>query len=352
MKQHLLLLFGGRSSEHDISLKSAANVAKAVDTEIYDLLPVGITKDGRWLLADSAAGIEDGSFENGTPCMLSADTSKKCLYVFGGDGTSFRTIPVDVIFPVLHGLYGEDGTVQGLFELSGIPYVGPGVLASAVSMDKVYTKIIVERLGIRQAAYVWVSRAELEDMESCVEKIERTLAYPVFVKPSCAGSSIGVHQAKNREELADALKAAAEHDAKILIEETIVGRELETAVLENGGSIAVSDVGEILSAAEFYDFDAKYNNAESKTVVHPELPEKIRQELRADAEKIFRAVDARGLSRVDFFLDRDGVVFNEINTLPGFTAISMYPMLMDQIGISRRELVKRLIDSAYHRNEH
>ena len=350
MKQHLLLLFGGRSSEHDISLKSAANVAKAVDTDRYELILVGITKDGRWLLADGIGAITDGSYEQGAPCMLSADTSDRCLYVFGDEG--FRKCPVDVIFPVLHGLYGEDGTVQGLFELSGIPYVGPGVLASAVSMDKVYTKIIVDRLGIRQAAYVWVSRGELERMDETAEKIEKALPYPVFVKPSCAGSSIGVRQAGNRKELEEALKEAAKHDAKILIEETIVGRELETAVLEDGGNIVVSGVGEILSAADFYDFDAKYNNAESKTVVGPDLPEGVAEELRGDAERIFRAVGARGLSRVDFFLDGQGVVFNEINTLPGFTAISMYPMLMEELGIGKRALVQRLIDSAYHRNEH
>ncbi len=350
MKQHLLLLFGGRSSEHDISLKSAANVARAVDTDRYELVLVGITKDGRWCLANGIGSIADGSYEQGPSCMLSADTSEKCLYVF--ENGSFYKIPVDVIFPVLHGLYGEDGTVQGLFELSGIPYVGPGVLASAVSMDKVYTKIIVDRLHIRQAAYVWVSRADLQHMDKTAGKIEKALSYPVFVKPSCAGSSIGVTQARDRKELEEALKEAAIHDAKILIEETIVGRELEIAVLEDGGNIAVSGVGEILSAAEFYDFDAKYNNAESKTVVGPELPEGIEEELRKDAEKIFRAVGARGLSRVDFFLDGQGVVFNEINTLPGFTAISMYPMLMEQLGIERRELVQRLIDSAYHRDEH
>ena len=351
MKQHLLILFGGRSSEHDISLKSAANVARAVDTERYDLLLAGITKEGRWHLADGIASISDGTYEQGPACMLSADTSKKCLYVFGENG-SYETVPVDVIFPVLHGLYGEDGTVQGLFELSGIPYVGPGVLASAVSMDKVYTKVIVDRLHIRQAAYIWVGRGELEDMDRTVEKIERKLAYPVFVKPSCAGSSIGVNQAFDRRSLEAALKDAAVHDAKILIEETIVGRELETAVFENGGEVTVSGVGEILSAAEFYDFDAKYNNAESKTVVDPLLPDPVREELRKDAEMIFRAVGACGLSRVDFFLDEKGVVFNEINTLPGFTAISMYPMLMERIGIGKRELVQRLIDSAYHRNEH
>ena len=255
-------------------------------------------------------------------------------------------------FPVLHGLYGEDGTVQGIFELAKIPYVGCGVLASAVSMDKLYTKIIVDDLGIRQAAYVPVMRWKMEkDIDAVVAQVESRFQYPVFVKPSNAGSSRGVSKAENREGLVAALKEAAKHDRKILVEETIVGHEVECAVLGGGQKpVKASGVGEILAAAEFYDFDAKYNNEESRTVIGPELPGDSAERVREAAAKIFNAVDGYGLSRVDFFVTKEGeVIFNEINTMPGFTAISMYPMLWEAAGIPKAELVERLISLAFER---
>ena len=266
-----------------------------------------------------------------------------------GKQVTYRS--VDAVFPVLHGLNGEDGTVQGLLELSGIPYVGCGVLASAVSMDKFYTKIIVDTLGVRQARYVGIMEHDLKDMDQSVSRVEETLEYPVFIKPSNAGSSCGVSKAHNRSELVSGLKNAAKHDRKILVEETIVGREIECAVL-GGNEIKASGVGEILAGAEFYDYDAKYNNAESRTIISPELPEGKEQEIREDALKIFRAVDGFGLARVDFFLTKDTneVVFNEINTLPGFTSISMYPMLWEAKGIAKQQLVEKLIQSAFTRN--
>ena len=255
-------------------------------------------------------------------------------------------------FPVLHGLYGEDGTVQGIFELAGIPYVGCGVLASAVSMDKLYTKIIVDTLGIRQAGYVAVRKEELSRMDEVTARVEAALAYPVFIKPCNAGSSKGVSKAGNREELISGLLEAANHDRKILVEETIIGREIECAVL-GGTEVKATGVGEILAAADFYDFEAKYHNAESKTVLDPELPAETVEEIRRDAVAIFKAVDGFGLSRVDFFVTRDGgeVVFNEINTLPGFTAISMYPMLWENRGIAKPQLVEKLIQMAFSRKE-
>ena len=257
-------------------------------------------------------------------------------------------VHLDVIFPVLHGLYGEDGTVQGLFKLAGIPFVGCGLFASAAGMDKLYTKIIVDTLGIRQAKYVPVYKEELPKMDEVVAKVESALEYPVFVKPSRAGSSKGVNKAANREQLKNALVEAADNDRKILVEETIIGREVECAVLGNL-DVKASGVGEILSADEFYDFDAKYYNSESKTLVDPPMPENMREQIREDAVKIFMALDGRGLSRVDFFLTESGVVFNEINTLPGFTAISMYPMLWEAQGIPKKELVQKLIDLAFER---
>ena len=254
-------------------------------------------------------------------------------------------------FPVLHGLYGEDGTIQGLFVLARIPYVGCGVLASAVSMDKLYTKIIVDTLGVPQAAYVPVYREELENMEQVTARVEEKFSYPVFVKPSNAGSSKGVGKAENRQELENALREAARHDRKILVEETIVGHEVECAVFGGGKTpVKASGVGEILAAAEFYDFDAKYYNAESKTVVNPPLPGNAAEKIRQAAVDIFKAVDGYGLSRVDFFVKEDGgIVFNEINTLPGFTAISMYPMLWEAAGMDKKTLVQALIGHAFQR---
>lgn len=351
-KKQILVLFGGQSSEHVVSCMSARNVIANIDTEKYEITLVGITESGRWLYVDSADRIADDTWREGTVrAVLSPDAEDKCLYLF--DGAAARKQPVDVIFPVLHGLWGEDGTVQGIFELAKIPYVGCGVLASAVSMDKLSTKIIVGKLGIRQAAYVPVMKSELQDLRAVTSKIETAIPYPVFVKPSNAGSSRGVSRADNRKELEAALLEAAKHDRRILVEEMIVGREIECAVFGGGAEeIQASGVGEILAAAEFYDFDAKYYNPDSQTVTDPELPDGAAERVRESAKAIFAAVDGYGLSRVDFFVKADGtVVFNEINTLPGFTAISMYPMLWEKRGVDKKTLIDRLIDHAFLRYE-
>lgn len=343
-KKTMAVLFGGQSSEHEISCMSVVNIVKCINQERYHLVLIGITKEGHWVKAESLEQIQDGSWrESKVQAWISPDATKKVICLLDENG--YSEMPVDVVFPVLHGLYGEDGTIQGLLELAQIPYVGCGVLASAVSMDKLYTKIIVDTLGIRQAKYVGIHRRELGQMEEVLNRVENALPYPVFVKPSCAGSSKGVNKASNRAELENALKEAACHDSKILVEETIVGREIECAVLGNDDA-AASGVGEILSAAEFYDFDAKYVNSESRTDVHPDLGDGIEEQVREDAVRIFHAVGGSGLARVDFFLDKDGVVFNEINTLPGFTAISMYPMLWEARGMEKNALIQRLIDLA------
>lgn len=348
-KQVIAVFFGGQSSEHEVSCMSAANVIPCINDEKYEKVMIGITKEGRWLLADSLDSIRDGSWQKSDKSVvLSPDATRKVLYVI--QNKAVEEIPVDVIFPVLHGLNGEDGTIQGLFELSQIPYVGCGVLASAVSMDKLYTKLIVDTLGIRQAAYVAVNKKELCDMETVADRVEQKLDYPVFVKPSRAGSSKGVSKAEDRESLKQALILAAENDSKILVEETITGRELECAVL-GGKEVKASGVGEVLSAAEFYDYEAKYFNEESRTDLSPVLPEGVEEEIRRNAVAIFNAVDGRGLSRVDFFLDQKGVVFNEINTLPGFTSISMYPMLWNKQGLDHKTLIQKLIDTAFTRKE-
>ena len=345
-EKNIVVIMGGRSSEHEVSLVSAATVVENINTEVYNVIMVGITKDGQWKLIESLDKVRDGSWVQGhTQAILSPETGKGELILMQKDRVD--TVHVDVVFPVLHGMNGEDGTLQGLLELAQIPYVGCGVLASACSMDKFYTKIIVEAIGIRQAKFVGVRRGELTDMDEVVSRVEKELDYPVFVKPSKAGSSQGVSKAEDREGLVAALRLAAQHDSKILVEENIVGRELECAVL-GGAEAKASGVGEILAADTFYSYEAKYNNEDSRTVVGPELPEGRTEEIRRDAEAIFKALDCYGLSRVDFFLTKDTeeVVFNEINTLPGFTAISMYPMLWEAEGVDKKELIQRLIDLA------
>ena len=347
-KQNLAVIFGGQSSEHEISCMSASNIIQCIDAQRYNIILVGITKEGHWVEAADLNAVQDGSWrQSKTSIVLSPDATRKGLYRMSED-EKVQFVHLDVIFPVLHGLYGEDGTVQGLFKLAGIPFVGCGLFASAAGMDKLYTKIIVDTLGIRQAKYVPVYKEELPKMDEVVARVESALEYPVFVKPSRAGSSKGVNKAANREQLKNALIEAADNDRKILVEETIIGREVECAVLGNL-DVKASGVGEILSADEFYDFDAKYYNSESKTLVDPPMPENMREQIREDAVKIFMALDGRGLSRVDFFLTESGVVFNEINTLPGFSAISMYPMLWEAQGIPKKELVQKLIDLAFER---
>ena len=349
-KKTVLLLFGGQSSEHDVSCVSVQTVAGAMDPDKYEQVLVGITKGGHWIYTPSCKEIADGSWREGRiKALLSPDATEKSLLLFQPDG-SYVSKKIDVIFPVLHGKNGEDGTIQGLFELAQIPYVGCGVLASSISMDKAYTKIAVAGHGIRQANYVLVRYYDLNDMDACVRRVEEKLEYPVFVKPCKAGSSCGVSHAHDANELKAAFLEALKIDSKILVEETIVGREIECAVL-GANAPEASDVGEVLAAESFYTFDAKYNNPDSKTELHPVFPEGVLEEVRRDAVEIFKAVDGFGLARVDFCLEKgtNEVIFNEINTLPGFTAISMYPMLWEEKGLSKRNLVDRLIELAFQR---
>lgn len=350
MKKRVLVIFGGQSSEHIVSCMSAVNVINNIDKAVYDVVLVGITEEGHWLLTDSVEQIKDESWRSSRiSAVLSPDAVNKELIIIEGEKLSH--MPVDVIFPILHGMFGEDGTIQGLFEMARIPYVGCGVLSSAVSMDKFFTKVIVGNLGIRQADFVPVMRDDLSDMDAVVKRVEQQFSYPVFIKPSNAGSSRGVSKAGNTEELKTGLTEAAKHDKKILVEEAIVGREIECAVFGGGKEPVLASVpGEVLAAADFYDFDAKYYNNESKTVVNPELPGDSSERVRSAASAIFKAVDGYGLSRVDFFVtDAGDVVFNEINTMPGFTAISMYPMLFEAAGIDKTSLVGKLIEHGLRR---
>jgi D-alanine-D-alanine ligase len=345
-KRRIAVIFGGQSSEHEVSCVSGATVAGAIDRSRYDVLLIGITKDGTWLKADSVEQIKSGAWrESRTGAILLPDASLKSVLLRKED--SFSLVPVDVVFPVLHGLYGEDGCPQAIAELAQIPYVGCGVLSSAVTMDKAAAKAILERLGVPQTPYLVFRREELEDFSRIASLVAEKLGYPVFVKPSNAGSSCGITRVKAQDGLRKALKLAASQDCKIVIEAEVRGRELECALL-GGWDVKASGVGEILAGAEFYDYDAKYRNPASKTVIDPELPAGKREEIRTLAVKVFRALDCRGLSRADFFLEKgtERVIFNEINTIPGFTAISMYPKLWEAAGIPLNELVQRLIDSA------
>lgn len=346
-KKTVVVLFGGQSSEHEVSRVSASTIISNINQDKYYVIPVGITKEGKWMIYNGPVeNIKNGEWEKfGTPAIISPDASQKGILKIVG--SKVKLIPVDVVFPVLHGLYGEDGTVQGLFELAQIPYVGCGVLASSVSMDKVYTKIIAKNAKINQANYVYVPSSDI-GKKSTVTKLEKKIGYPCFIKPSNAGSSVGITKAHNKEELVKGLKLAALHDRKILVEENITGRELECAVFGNN-EVSASSVGEVLAAAEFYDYDAKYNNAESKTIIPAKLDEKIVKEIQKTAIKVFKSVDGSGLARVDFFLEEgtNRVVFNELNTLPGFTSISMYPKLWEDSGKPLEKLIEELIELAF-----
>ena len=350
-KLTVAVIFGGQSSEHEVSRVSASTIISNLDPEKYYIIPVGITKDGKWMIYNGPVeNIKNGEWEKfGTPAVLSPDASQKgLLKTVGG---KVKLIPIDLAFPVLHGKYGEDGTIQGLFELAQIPYVGNGVLSSSISMDKAFTKIIAKNAKIPQAKYVEVHSEDLKRIKTTASKIEKKLGYPCFVKPANAGSSVGITKAHNKEELMEGLKVAAVHDSKIVVEEGIVGREIECAVLGNRGHVEASCVGEIFSAGEFYDYDAKYNNAESKTVVPAEISPEKQDEIRKMAVKVFNAVDGSGLARVDFFVENEteNVIFNELNTLPGFTPISMYSMLWAACGKSTAELLDNLIELALER---
>ncbi len=352
-KKRIAVIFGGKSSEHSVSEVSAAYVISQIPKDKYDIYMLGITKSGRWLLYDgSIDSVRDGSWvknENNRTAFISPDPTVGGITVLTEGGSNI--IKLDCVFPVLHGKNGEDGTIQGLLDLSGIPYVGCGTLASADCMDKIVTNIIFQYNGIDQADFSWFNITDYRnDPESIIAKTEKELPqYPVFVKPANAGSSVGVSKANSRKELIAAIEKAANEDDRILIEECIIGKEVECAVLGNNYPVA-SVPGEIAPAAEFYDYDAKYNNADSKLFIPARISEELMEKVKTSAVKAYKALNCSGLSRVDFFVTEDGrVLLNEINTLPGFTSISMYPKLMAESNIPGSKLIERLIELAYER---
>ena len=349
-KLNVCILFGGISPEHEVSLRSAEFVLNNLDTEKYNILPVGITKEGQWILF----GGQDYSLLPRGTWMEHPDNRRAVISPERGqgllsfDGDSVVRQQIDVVFPVLHGENGEDGAMQGLIQMAGIPYVGPHVAASAVAMDKTLTKLVVDHAGVPQAAWQLVRSAELENhMENTLDTLELRFRYPMFVKPAGTGSSVGVSKAKDREALEAALLNAAKFDKKILVEEFIHGREIEVAVMGNETPVA-SICGEIDSGADFYDYDAKYITDTSTAYVPARIPEDVQEIIREAAVKVYSAIGCQGLSRVDFFAtyEENRVVFNEINTLPGFTSISMYPKLFAASGIPSAELIDELLKLA------
>lgn len=347
----LLILFGGLSSEHEVSRVSASSIVRNADKEKYDLVTVGITKDGRWLLYENPDPdhMASGAWEAQAylPAMLVPDRSVHGLVVLRSGGAEI--IRIDCCFPVLHGFGGEDGTVQGLLTLAGIPFVGPGVAASADAMDKSLTKVIVDRAGVRQAAYYVALRHDFaQDADAVMQKAADALGqWPVFVKPCSSGSSVGVHKATDKESLRHALTEAFRWDEKVLVEEFIAGREVEVAVLGNR-ELRASIAGEIAPTQEFYTYDAKYNDDSSALYIPARIDERAMETVRQNALRVYAAMGCRGLSRVDFFctFDTGEIIFNEINTIPGFTSISMYPKLFQHEGICYPALIDALVELA------
>lgn len=343
------VIFGGRSGEHQVSLASARSIMAALDRDKYDVAPLGITQSGRWLLnGDPLARLLRGG--DGAAEQVIPDNTGREL-VPGATGAAFP--PLDVIFPVLHGPFGEDGTIQGLLEIAGIPYVGSGVLASALGMDKLAAKDAFAARNLPQTPYLAVKRKDWEaDPAAAIARIEGLLPYPLFVKPANLGSSIGISKAHDCAELRDALAEAARYDRKLLVEQAVPrAREIECSVLGNDDPIA-SVPGEVVPDREFYDYAAKYLDGDSRLLIPAPIPAALAARVRELAVRAFLAIDCSGLARVDFLLDGGtGQVFlNEINTMPGFTAISMYPKLWEASGIPYPELVDRLIDLALERH--
>jgi len=345
IQKNVLVLFGGTSPEHEISMASAAAVIGSLGR--HNVVPVYITRGGKWLLYDGKLdNIQSIDWERfGTPAILSPDRTNKGVLRIVGD--KVKVIPVDIVFPVLHGPDGEDGTVQGLCELAGLPYVGSGVLSSALAMDKAFAKLIAKSLKIPQGDYLVFKRYALSDIEPALKKVRYKLGYPCFVKPAVGGSSIGITKANNKQELKEAIALALKYDNKVIVEKAIKGRELEVGVLGQNAGAEASVVGEIVPDGEFYDYDAKYVKPGSKTLVPAELPEQTIAEIQKHALELFRGIDGRGMARVDFFVDETGkVLLNEINTVPGYTNISMYSKLWEASGVPRTVLIERLLELA------
>lgn len=348
-KLNICVLFGGASSEHSVSEISAAAVLDNINREKYTVHPIGITEDGRWLYYEGSVDeIRNHNWESGkvTPAVLSPDRKDKAVIKFG---QTTEKIKIDVVYPVLHGKNGEDGTVQGLCELAGIPYVGSGVIGSAACMDKCIAKILFEKAGIPQANWVELKLGDTPDFEL----IEEKLGYPCFIKPSSAGSSMGVTKAENKDALKAGIELALKHDYKVLIEETIDAREVECGVMGNLEPDTADVLGEIKPAKEFYDFEAKYEDEDSKLMIPAPIEPETEKKIKEYAKKAYKICECRGHSRVDFFVEKTtgAIYLNEINTIPGFTPISMYPKVWEASGLTMEKVIDRHIELAMSRED-
>ena len=354
------IIFGGRSGEHEVSLRSARSVMDALDRSLYEIVPIGITKEGGWITSGDPIGMLESGLTNegNVPAALLAEPRKDALIELSSTDTVeadrvLQSGALDVIFPVLHGPYGEDGTVQGLLELANVPYVGAGVMASAVAMDKVITKDLFRVHGFPIVEHrVFKRKQWLKAPEAVMDAVEAGPGYDCFVKPACLGSSVGISKAHDRSELAPALELAATYDRKIIVEQAVDAREIEISVLGNDDPLA-SVPGEIIPCREFYDYEAKYIEDRSELLIPAPIPSRLSNQMREMAVAAYMALDCAGMARVDFLLERNSDVFylNEINTIPGFTSISMYPKLWEATGITYSELIDRLIDLAIERHE-
>lgn len=369
-KKTIALLFGGQSSEHEISKISTSTIISNLSKDLYNIVPIYITKDGKWKIYDTYQ--DDDNYSDSkvisnpndiinanwekvhSTAIISPDTSHKGIIKITGDKLSF--INVDVVIPIIHGKGGEDGTIQGLLELAKLPYVGCGLLSSAMCMDKSYTKIVVDSININQAKYKTFQQHQVEKILNMSlserkvffeENIQTQIGLPCYIKPANAGSSKGITKAFDLNQFFNGLSEAILHDNRVVVEENIIGKEVECGVIGNHDVLA-SRIGQVLSVTDFYDFEAKYNNKNSKTIIPADLDDSIAKEIQEYAIKIFKALDGRGLSRVDFFVEEktNKVIFNEINTFPGFTSISMYPMLLSDLGFDLPSLLNRLINLA------
>lgn len=339
------VLFGGRSGEHEVSLASAGSVIRGLDPDKYEAVPIGITKQGRWLIGGAAQKMLPDVLKAGQRVVMAADPTEATLIPLDRGGGGQR---IDVVFPVMHGTYGEDGTIQGLLDLAGLPFVGAGVLGSAIGMDKDVSKRLLQTAKIPVVPWITVHRSDWERDPRIIQKeIEKKFKYPVFVKPAALGSSVGMTKVHSRAELAPALNLAAEFAMKILVERSVNAREIEVSVLGNHDPKA-SVPGEIVPHREFYDYTAKYLEEGTKLLIPANLRPSQIKKIQKYAIAAFRALELSGMARVDFFLEKKGgkLFLNEVNTIPGFTSISMYPKLWEASGIPFRELIDKLIELA------
>ncbi|MGH9377998.1 MAG: D-alanine--D-alanine ligase family protein [Terriglobia bacterium] len=356
-KIRLGILFGGRSGEHEVSLESAASVLKAIDRKKYDVAPIGITREGRWVLgsalSESSPKALAGVFQSGKAIAPPADPTRRELAPLPSPSRAVRnTGALDVVFPILHGTFGEDGTIQGLLELAGIPYVGAGVLGSATGMDKDIMKRLFRDAGLPVVPWILLLRSELNPGHARARRrVASTIGYPVFVKPANLGSSVGISKVHGQGELQAALELAGKYDRKIIVEKAIDAREIECAVLGNDAPQA-SVPGEVVPVNEFYDYQAKYVQEGSQLIIPAKLGAARTRKVQQLAIRAFKAIDCAGMGRVDFLMDRKtGKLYvNEINTIPGFTSISMYPKLWEASGVPYAKLIDRLIEFALERH--